>query len=367
MLASDALRFVLTTALAAAILTGTAQLWMVYVLAAAFGLVSGFFMPAAEATVPRLLDAENLEAGNAAIMGAAQLASFIGPVAAGLLIAAFGAGAQAAGDTQQAASLVGIGVAFSVDAVSFLASAAALLAMNRIPAACSESSSHPLAGIAEGVRYALGSAHLRAMIVIVACANFLIAGPLLVGLPVLAQSRFAGGAAAFGIIMAAFGVGSLAGMLAAGALPRPSDHAFGWLAVALIGSFAVALSAIGFVSATWIAAALMFATGVGDGYIGVIAMTALQRMTAEQFLGRVMSLISLAVVGLVPISQALSGAVIRISPEALFVGAGVGFTMLAVWTAGKRDVWVLDGGVGELNGEGLREPSSAAEVEPGMA
>ena len=73
MLVSDILRFVLTAALATAILTGTAQLWMVYVLAFSFGVVSGFFMPAAESAVPRVLESDQLESGNSMMMGADQL------------------------------------------------------------------------------------------------------------------------------------------------------------------------------------------------------------------------------------------------------------------------------------------------------
>lgn len=339
MLASDALRFVLTAALAAAILTGNAQLWMVYVLAAGFGIVSGFFMPAAHATVPRLLESEQLESGNAAIMGVNQVASFVGPVAAGLLIAAFG---SAQIGSEQTTSLAGIGIAFSVDALSFLASAIALALMHPLPAANSEADKHPLAEVTEGLRYALGSAHLRAMVAVIAIANFLIAGPMLVGLPVVASTRLSGGAAAFGSVMAAFGVGSLLGMLGAGALKRPSDRVFGWLVVVLLGAFGVTVAALGFVTQTWVAVALMFATGVGDGYVAVIAMTTLQRMTAESYLGRVMSLVTLAMVGLMPISQALAGAVLRVSPQALFVSAGVGFAVLAAWTATIRGVWVLD-------------------------
>lgn len=341
MLVSDALRFVLTAVLAAAILTGHAQMWMVYVLAAAFGIVSGFFMPAAEATVPRLLSSDELEGGNAAMMGADQLASFVGPVLAGLLIAAFGAGAHVA--SQQAASLLGIGMAFAVDALSFAVSGLALLFMRRIPAALANADTHPLHDVAEGLRYSWTSAHLRAMIIVVGVANFLMMGPMFVGLPVVAQGRLSGGAAAYGIIMAAAGIGSLLGMVGASAIPRPSNRVFGWLAVALFVGFGIAVGALGFVHATWIAAALMFATGLGNGYIAVIAMTALQRMTAETYLGRVMSLVMLAMVGLAPISQALSGAVIRISPAALFGGAGVGFMLLAAWTATQRDVWALGG------------------------
>ena len=89
MLISDSLRFIIVGALAVAILTGQVQLWMIYVLAVSFGIVSGFFMPAAEAAVPRLLTHDQLEGGNALMMGAAQLMTFIGPAAAGTLIAVF--------------------------------------------------------------------------------------------------------------------------------------------------------------------------------------------------------------------------------------------------------------------------------------
>ncbi len=342
MLASDAARFAMTIALAAMILTGQAQLWMVYLLALGFGIVSGFFMPAAEAMVPRLLDKNELEGGNAAMMGSNQLASFIGPVLAGLIIAAFGAGADVAGT--HAASLAGIGVAFAVDAFSFAASALALAFMRHIPAANADARTHPLVDLAEGARYTWSSAHLRTMIIAIGVANFLVMGPMFVGLPVIAQSRLTGGAAAYGAIMAAAGVGSLAGMLAAGSLPKPSGRLFAWFASALFASFGIALGALGVVHATWIAASLMFVTGLGNGYIAVIAMTSIQRATTEQFMGRVMSFVMLAMVGLAPVSQAISGAVIRISPIALFGGAGLGFFLLAAWTATVSDVWKFDDG-----------------------
>ena len=51
--------------------------------------------------------------------------------------------------------------------------------------------------------------------------NFLITGPFEVGLPVLAYSRLPEGAAAFGLILSAFGGGSLLGMLAATVLRPP--------------------------------------------------------------------------------------------------------------------------------------------------
>jgi len=343
MLVSDVSRFVLTAALATAILSGAPQMWMVYLLALAFGVVSGFFMPAAEAAVPRLLDDSQLESGNSLIMGASQLASFLGPAAAGLLIAAFGASAQAAGSIGQAASLTGIGAAFALDALTFLVSAVSLGLKGRLPALNANAGTHPLADVAEGLRYAWGSERIRWMVVLIALANFFVAGPMFVGVPVLAQSRLAGGAAALGIVLSAYGLGSLVGMIGAASAPRPSDRVFARLVVGLMAGFAVAMASLGFVSATWVAAVLMLATGLGNGYIAVVLMTSLQRMTAEAFLGRVMSLIVLAMVGLMPVSQALAGLVIRASPTALFLSAGAGFAGIAVMALVKRSMWTVAG------------------------
>ena len=115
MLVSDALRFLLVGALSVAVLTGGIRLWMVYAMAAIFGVMSGIFMPAAEATLPRLLESDQLEGGNALMMGADQLAQFVGPALAGTVIAIFGT-AHVGG---QAGSLTGVGIAFAVDALSF--------------------------------------------------------------------------------------------------------------------------------------------------------------------------------------------------------------------------------------------------------
>lgn len=338
MLVSDVLRFGLTALLAAAILTGTAQMWMVYALALAFGVVSGFFMPAAESAIPRLLDDEQLESGNALIMGVNQLGSFVGPAAAGLLIAALSA-SSLGGD--EAASLVGIGSAFVLDAASFLVSAILLALMGRIPAANAHSDAHPITDIVEGLQYAWRRENIRWMVLIIAAANFLVAGPMFVGLPVLVQSQLTGGAVGLGIVLSAYGLGSLLGMVGAGAVPRPSAAVFSRLVIGLMIGFAATMGALGFVTSMWLAAALMLVTGIGNGYIGITLMTSVQRSTDARFLGRVMSLIMLAIVGLMPLSQALAGVVLGASPAALFLGAGAGFACLAVVTSFKRSAWAV--------------------------
>ncbi len=341
MLVSDLVRFALTAALTVSIVTGAVQLWMVYVLAIAFGVVSGFFMPAAEAALPRLVERDALESGNSLMMGANQLASFVGPALAGVLIALFGAVAGAVPGATPA-SLVGIGAAFAFDALSFLVSAGTLAFMRPVPAMCAGTDSHPLADVAQGLRYAWSSERIRWMVLLVGVANFLVAGPMFVGLPVLAQARL-GGAAALGLVLSAYGLGNLGGMAAAAGLPRPSDRVFSWVVIGLMSGFALTMTALGFVGSAWVAAGLMIVTGLGNGYIAVLAMTSLQRMSAPELLGRVMSLIVLSMIGLMPVSQAVAGLVLAASPTALFAAAGAGFAALAVTTFVKRSLWTVDG------------------------
>jgi MFS family permease len=338
MLASDSLRFVIVAALAAAVLTGQVQLWMIYLLAVTFGIVSGFFMPAAEAAVPRLLDRNQLEGGNALMMGAAQLMTFVGPAAAGTLIAL-----MTVPNVSGAAGLRGVGIAFAVDAVSFAVSAACLLVMRSLPALCADSDKHPLAAVMEGLRYSWSRPPFRWMIGMIAVANFCVAGPLAVGIPVLAQTRFAEGAAAFGIILSSYGIGNLVGMVGAGSLPKPTPRAFSIVVVSLFLVFGAVIGALGFITSTALAAVLMVVLGLGNGWVAVTAISTLQRATAREMLGRVMSLLVLAMVGLAPVSQALAGFVIKMGPGVLFGAAGAMLAGIAVVAGLRHGSWSLDG------------------------
>jgi MFS family permease len=311
---------------------------MVYVLAVTFGTVSGFFMPAAEAAVPWLLDHEQLEGGNALMMGAAQLMTFVGPAAAGTLIAV-----MTVPNVRGAAGLRGVGIAFAVDAVSFAVSAACLLLMRSLPALGADPGTHPLAAVAEGLRYSWSRPPFRWMIGMIAVANFCVAGPLAVGIPVLAQTRFVEGAAAFGIILSSYGIGNLVGMVGAGSLPKPTPRAFSVVVVLLFLIFGAVIAALGSITSLTLAAILMVVLGLGNGWVAVTAISTLQRATAKEMLGRVMSLLVLAMVGLVPVSQALAGFVIKLGPGVLFGAAGAMLAGVAVVAGVRHRSWSLDG------------------------
>src|SRR5258708_36399467 len=80
--------------------------------------------------------------------------------------------------------------------------------------------------IKEGFTYVFSRPVLLILFLLVLGINFLVLGPLMVGIPVLANTRLVEGAAAYGIIMSAFGGGALLGIILAGVLPTSQPEHF---------------------------------------------------------------------------------------------------------------------------------------------
>ena len=117
MLAADAIRAVAVGVLAVLALTGSLRFWELVALVAVYGAASAFFIPAFDAVVPDLLPSADLAAANSLDQFVRPIAlRLAGPALGGLLVS------------------VGTGVAFAVDAASFVVSAVAVLMMRPPPA-----------------------------------------------------------------------------------------------------------------------------------------------------------------------------------------------------------------------------------------
>jgi MFS family permease len=301
------------------------------VLALLFGTISGFFSPASGAMVPILVKPEELTISNSIYQGTSYLTNFVGPVLAGGLIALFAHSKT----TQSGAEMTGIAAAIVVDAFTFLVSVTTLVLMKwqGVVKPRAKTSGNILASIKEGITYLWSDNLLRTILILMVAANFLFVGPILVGIPVLADTRLTGGAAAYGTVISAFGGGNLLGILLTSSLLQVLRKHLGALMVAVIACFGLALGLMGMVSSTLVACVILLIVGVGNGVLEITVVTSIQRMTPKEMLGRVMSLILLAGVGLVPVSQALSGAFIKLSLTGLFVGAGILMLLVAIWLA----------------------------------
>ena len=308
MLGSNAIRAVLVGIMAALVLTDRAELWQLFVMAGLFGVVDALFYPAIGAILPMLVDEETLPPANAVLQGSQQLASLIGPAAAGVLVA-----------------LVNTGPAFVIDAFSFaIASVALFFVVGGRRAATAEGPAEArpglLSSVGVGLRYAWRDPAIRSLIVLSAAFNFALTGPITVGIPYLADQRFDGGPAAFGIILSGFGAGALVGAVVAGSVPR--IRRLGAVVLTIGVGIGAAVSLIGLAPNVPLAFVLLAVIGLGAGFLNVHVVSWLQARTAEEMRGRVMSLVMIGSAGLVPVSYAVSGAIVDFGAVTIMFAVG---------------------------------------------
>jgi MFS family permease len=313
MIVSSLLRATVCAVLTALVFSHRIQLWHLFIIVAVFGMADAFFSPALKAFIPAIIEKENLVAGNSLLNTSSLLAMFIGPSLAGIVIA-----------------FVDTGGAFALDTVSFIFVAFCLLLMKSrsftVPTPdeavqTTKPSKFPLFGsIEEGLRYTFREPTLRALITITAVVEFAFAGPFTVGLASLANTKFDGGAAAFGAMLSALGGGLLVGTFIVGA--TYGRHSFGKTILWLTSFLGLGLTLLGLAPNVIWACVLMVLIGMVAGYIQVLVASWLQIKSNPQMRGRVMSVVMLSAYGLTPLSYVLTGALVQISVSFMFIATG---------------------------------------------
>jgi MFS family permease len=328
MLSARAVNALLVTLLAVLVLLGVIQLWMIYVIALGIGLSTAFTYPAGSAILPQLVEPQQLQPANALFMGMRQLSMIVGPLIAGLVISA---GAHS-GQGKGVADAAGLGLAFGIDAASFLFSLGSLMLI-RI-----HDDKHPtpavgsvLANVASGIRTIWSDLPLRAFILYAALVSVFVGGPIQVGLPVLANTRLDLGAASLGILMTANGAGMLLGSALSGLASRWVMGRLGLLVLAIDSVVGLALAALALVHSTVGGAMLLAATGALGGIAQIAIFSWIQRRVAPEMMGRTMSVLMFTFMGLGPLSAAVAGSLLKvISLPELFVAAGLLLSAIAL-------------------------------------
>lgn len=312
MLTANLLRGALTTLVAALVWTEAIELWHLYATAVGFGVAGAFFYPAMQSITPSLVPEERLPAANALIEGTRNLGTLVGPTLGGLAVA-----------------FAGAGLAFAINAASFwIASACLLLVRPSAPRAEKAIEGGVLSAVAAGLRYVWRDQAIRTLVAIIAVTNLAFNGPILVGLAWLADMRFDDGPVGLGVMLTAFGGGALLGTIAAGSLPRPRN--MGLVLVVEQGALGIGLALIGLLPGTLTAAGVLGLIGLGSGYINVLVLSWLHARAEPAMLGRLMSLVMLAAMGLAPVSYAVAGFVVDDWATLMFAIAGAMVVLTAL-------------------------------------
>ena len=315
MIVSDAARAVLHGALAASILTGGASVAELIVIEALFGSARAFFQPAYTGLLPQTIDGPLLQDAQALSKTTANLSILVGPALGTALVLTAGAG-----------------VAFALDAATFVVSAA-LLALVRV----APRSPAPARAAAQAARGTSVLGELRAgwdevrrrpwvWATIAAFTGAILCGyaPWYALAPGIARDVY-GGASRFGVLESVTGGGALLGaVLAVRWRPaRPLVAGFGLMVFWPAQSIAFALGA-----PLAIVIVLAFGAGLGFSLFEIWWETALARHIPPGALSRVSSYDWMGSLALLPLGFAISGPVAAVLGARPVLGVGAGLTAL---------------------------------------
>ncbi len=317
LMAVQAVMMVLAAILAVLTLSGVVEIWMVLVLALALGVANAVDMPARQSFAIEMVGPRDV--GNAVSLNSAMFngARVLGPAIAGLTIGAFG-----------------VGIAFVINALSFLAVIVGLSMMRD-----DELHGGRLVPRPRSVGEVFG--HLGEGLVFVRRTPVVLLAVSMVGLvatvgmnfnvliPPLAQDVLGTDAAGYGFLMTASGIGALGAAVALviGGKPRPVRIAIG-ATILGIASVLLALS-------TSLPLSLVLMVFVGGGGIAMAATAnaTIQLSVPDGLRGRVMSVYTTVFSASVPVGGLLMGALASITDIPTTIAVG-GVLSLALGIAG---------------------------------
>ncbi len=298
--------------------TGAVQVWEIGVLAALLGVNNAFENPARQSFMMEMVGPAHLRNAvslNSVLVNAARS---VGPAVAGIMIAT-----------------VGEGACFLANAASFAAVIFSLTTMDTTQITPVAPAPRARGQLREGLRYVRDTPSLAiplVMMAVVGCLTY----EFTVSLPVMARSALHVGAAGYGFMTAAMGVGAVAGGLLVAARGRTGVRPI--VVAGLSFGFALALATIA--PDLWTEVAALALAGAGSIAFMSTGNSTLQLGAAPEMRGRVMSLWFVAFQGSTPIGGPIVGATIGAAgPRAgLALGAATAVLVALAGLAASRRV-----------------------------
>ena len=286
LLASQCVQMATAFTLAALVYWDRVHVWQILALSFTAGIAQAFGGPAYQSLVPSLVEKKDLP--NAIALNSIQfnLARVVGPLLAGVTLAAFGTA-----------------MCFGLNGLSFVVVIAAILSMSitHIRPAERKSILHELK---VGLAYVRGESAIVALTVLAFMTTFL-GLPLLTFLPIFAQEIFGGDVGRYSTMMAYSGAGAVCGALVVAWLGRFRHMGLVLLIVQFI--FGLLIAAFALSRVPWLSNLLLFLTGAA--LLVVFSMTAslVQLIVPDHMRGRVVSVYMVAFRGGMPLGSLWGG------------------------------------------------------------
>ena len=288
LVATQSLSMIQAFILAFLTLTGMIAVHHIVILSLFLGFLNAFDMPTRQAFVVEMVekreDLGNAIALNSFLFNGARL---VGPSIAGILI-----------------SILGEGMCFLLNGVSFLTVIIALLAMKMTPHKRESEKTQVFQGLKEGFTYAFGLMPIRSILIFLGWISMVGTANTTL-MPVFTKDILHGGPQTYGFLMAAIGVGAIIGAIYLAS--RISVLGLGRIIVIASSIFGIGLISFSFSHVLWLSMSLLLLTGFGMMLHMASSNTILQTMVDDDKRGRVMSLYVMAFMGTAPFGSLLGG------------------------------------------------------------
>lgn len=162
----------------------------------------------------------------------------------------------------------------------------------------------------EGFLYVKSSKFLVALFMLAVLLNFFIAGPMTMGIPIIADQVFGGKTIVFSMLESTFLSGTILGAITLSIL-NLNKHK-GRVSLIAITCAGICLFFVGFTSTLAVMLGLIGSIGLLISLTNTPLMTLLQANTDTKMLGRVMSFLMVAAMGLTPLSYGLTSILITV-------------------------------------------------------
>lgn len=323
LIATDACRALLVAVVPIAVWTGTVRIWLLLVVGLLVGICNVFAGVASAAILPEVVEKADLVAANSRVNATSTAASLSGSGAAGPVV-----------------GLLGAPAALVVDAVSFVASAALVSRVHVSRPASAPATSPFRRQLADGVRLVVTEPLFRALTLGSAAYNMCVAAQYVTTFLFLRELHTP--KIWYGPLLAAGGLGGLAGSAILPRLSRRWSEASIWRAALLWGPVAglcVPLAEPGLGLVPFVVG--IFGLCAAVAISSIIGFSARQAMCPPDSLGRVAATTRMITWGVIPIGAMLGGwSAGTIGPRAtLWVVAGLFFAEPLIMRLTKMWNW----------------------------
>lgn len=289
MMISDIARAIVVLAIPITYFLDLINLTIIIATAFVLSTFATLFNPARDSILPELVERKDLLKANSLIQSSNYTAILLGPALGAMFI-----------------ELFGIANLFTIDSVTFLISFATILMISYKRK--SEVKKQKISigfHLKEILSYVKDQKKLKFLLILTAVNNFFIMGPAIVGIPIFVKDVLNEGASSYALVESCYGIGMIAGSI----IVNYVNKFIGKGKILILGLLfdGITYAVLYFVGDLHILMISIVIHAVGIPFIVVARTSLMQEWTDSKKLGRVFSLVNIAVVGMTALTTGFTG------------------------------------------------------------